>query len=76
MGRVKSWYTPSDIEVLVLIVEVLSTGITMVPFSNENLPCVKSKKILNNMKEKNASRIDDNDLDQILDELGRREDLN
>ena len=76
MGRVKNWYTPSDIEVLVLIVEVLSTGITMVPFSNENLPSVKCKKILNNMKGENASRIDDNDLDQILDELGRREDLN
>ena len=39
----------------------------MVPFSNENLPSVKSKKLLNNMKGKNASRIDDNDLDQILD---------
>ena len=76
LGRLKNWYTPSDIEVLVSIVEVLSTGITMVPFSNENLPSVKCKKILNNMKGKNASRIDDNDLDQILDELGRREDLN
>ena len=76
LGRVKNWYTSSDIEVLVSIVEVLSTGITMVPFSNENLPSVKCKKILNKMKGKNASRIDDNDLDQILDELGRREDLN
>ena len=61
---------------LVLIVEVLSTGIIMFTFSNENLPSVKCKKILNNMKGKNTSRIDDNDLDQILDELGRREDLN
>ena len=35
MGRVKNWYTPSDIEVLVLIIEVLSKGITMVQFSNK-----------------------------------------
>ena len=61
---------------LVLIVEVLITGITMVPFSNKNLPSVKSEKILSNMKGKHASRMDDNDLDQILDELGRREYLN
>ena len=48
----------------------------MVPFSNKNLPSVKSRKILNNMEGKNASRIDDNDLDQIIDELGRRDNLN
>ena len=76
MGRVKNCYTPSDIEVLVFIVEVLGTGITMVPFSNENLPGVKRKKILNNMKGTNASRIHENDLDKILDEVGKRDYLN
>ena len=71
----KYWYFLSKYEALIPLQQVLRTGIKMHPISNENKPNVKGQKAMRNLKRRKAVKIDESDVEEIGEEMARREDI-
>ena len=71
----KYWYFLSRYEALIPLQQVLRTGIKMHPISNDNKPNVKGQKVMRNLKRRKAVKIDESDVEEIGEEMARREDI-
>ena len=75
LENMKYWYFLSRYEALIPLQQVLRTGIKMHPISNENKPNGKGQKAMRNLKRKKAVKIDESDVEEIGEEMARREDI-
>ena len=72
----KHWYELSSHEALIPLQQVLHTGIKMESLSDANKPSKSGKKIIRCLKRKNIVKINESDIDEIFEEMERREDIN
>ena len=72
----KHWYELSSHEALIPLQQVLHTGIKMESLSDANKPSKSGKKFIRCLKRKKVVKINESDIDEIFEEMERREDIN
>ena len=71
----KYWYVLSKYEALIPLQQVLRTDIKMHPISADNKPNGKGPKTMRNLKRRKVVKIDESDVEEIGEEMARREDI-
>ena len=71
----KHWYELSSHEVLIPLQQVLHTGIKMESLSDANKPSNSGTKLFRCLKRRKVLKINESDIDEIFEEMERREDI-
>ena len=75
LRNMKHWYELSSHEALIPLQQVLHTGIKMESLSDANKPSNSGTKFIRCLKRNKVLKINESDIDEIFEEMERREDI-